>query len=115
MKERDKPKFEIALESVRTYRGLNITYRDRWGQVTSRAILPFRVYELGEVVYIQAYCWLSKEVEHFALPGILRIELRPKTVDKAVYIDYRDRIDELGKPLPWPKIFIASVNLETED
>jgi predicted DNA-binding transcriptional regulator YafY len=112
MKERDKPKFEIALESVRTYRGLNITYRDWLGQITSRAILPVRVYELGDVVYVQAYCWLTKEVEHFALPGILRIELRPKTVEKAVYIGFRDRIDELGNPLPWPKILIESVNLE---
>ena len=115
MRQKDKPKFEIVLESLRTYRGLNITYRDLLGRVSSRAILPFRVYDLHGVVHIQAFCWLEKDVEHFALPGILRIELRSKRVERAVYIGFQQQIEELGKPLSWSQQFIAAVNLETED
>jgi predicted DNA-binding transcriptional regulator YafY len=112
---KDKEKLDIALEALRTYRGLNITYRDWLGHVSSRAILPFRVYEREGVVHIQSYCWLAKDVRHFSLPGILRIELRAKVVERAVYIKIRDENEELGRFLSQACSLIKSVNLEKED
>jgi predicted DNA-binding transcriptional regulator YafY len=109
---REKDKLEIVLEAIRTYRGLNITYRDLLGQVSSRAILPFRVYEHYGQRYLQAYCWLAKDALTFALPGILRAELRHKVVDKAVYVEIRNAHEMLDHSLSLGFSYIASVNLE---
>ena len=112
MRKQEKQTLEIVLESLRTYRGLNVTYRDLFGHVSSRAILPFVAYRYGDQAFVLAFCWLAKDARDFALRGILRIALRPKTVDKAVYIGFRDQIEELGTPLTSSQRFIACVNLE---
>ena len=112
MKEKEKQKLEIVLEALRTYRGLNITYRDWFGHVSSRAILPFRVCERGGILFVQSYCWLVKDAVAFALPGILRVELRSKVVDKPVYGRIRDEHEMLCQPLSQGLTWIASVDIE---
>ena len=112
MRKQEKQTLEVIREALRAYRGANITYRDLLGRVSSRAILPFRVYERGGIVFVQSYCWLAKDAVAFALPGILRIDLRTKVVQKVVYARIRDEHDMLCQGLAQGMHWVASVNLE---
>ena len=115
MTVRDPEIRTTVLEALQSKRGLNVTFRDREGRVSSRAILPFIVYERYGVEYVRAYCWLRKEDRDFTLRGILRGALRDKKVPNHVYKGLQASYRRLAEPLPQGWNFVACVNLEKED
>ena len=101
-----------VMEALRSKRGLDITYRDMYGRVTSRAILGFTVYEYRGGEYLMAYCWLRKDQRDFQLRGILRATLRSKDVPITTYVRIRDMYKKLRNPLVGGFQYVFSVDLE---
>lgn len=52
---------------------ITITYKDAQGNILERSILPQRYFIMGRNKYIQAYCYLRKEIRYFNTARILSV------------------------------------------
>lgn len=65
-------------EAVKTKRQVELGYRSRRGEITSRRLDPYGLVHLGRFWYVAGYCHLRREVRVFRLDRIRLIDLTHK-------------------------------------
>lgn len=102
--------FDLA-EAVKSKRQVQIGYRSRRGEITSRRLDPYGMVHLGRFWYVAGYCHLRQDVRVFRLDRVRRIGLTQKSFDPPKAFDTLKMVGDAIAETPLPGTVTCRVEL----
>lgn len=102
--------FDLA-EAVKAKRRVELSYRSRLGEITSRLLDPYGMVHLGRFWYVAGHCHLRRDVRIFRLDRIRRIDLVQKSFDPPKAFDALELVSKAIAETPLPGTVTCRVRL----
>ncbi len=102
--------FDLA-EAVKAMRQVELGYRSRRGEITTRLLDPYGIVHLGRFWYVAGHCYLRHDVRIFRLDRIRRVALTSKSFTPPVAFDTLKRVGDAIADPPLPGTVTCRVEL----
>ncbi len=102
--------FDLA-EAVKTKRQVELSYRSRRGEITSRHLDPYGMVQFERFWYVAGYCHLRQNVRIFRLDRIRRIDLTQLSFDAPKAFDTLKLVGDAIAETPLPGTVTCRVQL----
>ena len=102
--------FDLA-EAVKTKRQVELSYRSRRGEITSRHLDPYGMVQFERFWYVAGYCHLRQDVRIFRLDRIRRIDLTQESFDAPKVFDALKLVGDAIAETPLPGTVTCRVKL----
>lgn len=98
-------------EAVKTNRQVELSYRSRRGEITSRHLDPYGMVRLEHFWYVAGYCHLRQDVRIFRLDRIRRVHLTQRRFDAPEVFDTLQVVGKAIAETPLPGTITCRVRL----
>ncbi len=98
-------------EAVKTNRQVELSYRSRRGEITSRNLDPYGMVRLEHFWYVAGYCHLRQDVRIFRLDRIRRVHLTQRRFDAPEVFDTLQVVGKAIAETPLPGTITCRVRL----
>lgn len=102
--------FDLA-EAVKTKRQIELSYRSRRGEITSRQLNPYGMVQFERFWYVAGYCHLRQDIRIFRLDRIRRIDLTERSFDTPKAFDTLKMVGDAIAETPLPGTVTCRVKL----